>query len=130
VGPVPEGASLSLNTGAFTWTPTAGQGPSSNYFTVRVSDNGAPSLSADQSFTVFVTRPATATISPPSASGELTIGFDTVAGKHYRVEYKDDLGQPGWTVLQDNLLGTGGSLSIAVNIGASPQRFYQIVQMD
>jgi hypothetical protein len=130
VGPVPEGAALSSNTGAFTWAPTAGQAPSSNYFTVRVSDNGVPSLSASRSFAVFVVLPSTATISPPSANGDLTIGFGTVAGKHYRVDYKDDLGQANWVVLEENLVGTGGILTITVNTGSSPQRFYRIVQVD
>jgi hypothetical protein len=130
VGPVPEGASLGLNTGAFTWAPTAGQAPSSNYFTVRVSDNGVPSLSASRSFAVFVVLPSTATISSPSANGDLTIGFGTIAGKHYRVEYKDDLGQATWEVLPDDLVGTGGILTITVNTGSSPQRFYRIVQVD
>jgi hypothetical protein len=130
VGLVPEGAALGLNTGVFTWTPTAGQGSSSNSFTARVSDNGVPSLSAERSFVVWVVMPPTATISGPSGSGELTIGFGTVAGRHYRVEYKDDLGQAEWVVLEENLVGTGGSLTVTVNTGASPQRFYRIVQVD
>jgi len=130
VGAVPEGVALSSNTGLFTWTPTAAQGPSSNYFTVRVTDNGAPRLSAEAHFVVWVVLPPAATISAPSATGDMTIGFGTVAGKHYRVEYKDDLGQAEWVVQAENLVGTGGVLTITVNTGASAQRFYRIVQVD
>ena len=130
VGAVPEGVGLGSNTGEFRWTPTAAQGPSSNYFTVRVSDNGAPRLSAEQHFVVWVALPPAATISAPSANGDMTIGFGTVAGKHYRVEYKDDLGQATWVVQEENLVGTGGVLTITVNTGASAQRFYRIVQVD
>src|SRR5437899_274514 len=36
------------------WTPTEAQGPSTNLITVRVTDNGAPPLSATNSFTVVV----------------------------------------------------------------------------
>ncbi|HMJ64130.1 MAG TPA: lamin tail domain-containing protein, partial [Candidatus Binatia bacterium] len=38
----PVGASINPTTGAFTWTPTESQGPSTNAITVRVTDNGSP----------------------------------------------------------------------------------------
>ena len=51
----PSGATLNLNTGAFSWTPTAGQYNSTfSNITVRAIDNGAPNLFADQSFSVTV----------------------------------------------------------------------------
>ncbi len=48
------GASLNATNGLFTWTPTAAQAGAS-HFTVVVTDNGLPPLSATQSFTVTVT---------------------------------------------------------------------------
>jgi ELWxxDGT repeat protein len=52
-GTVPVGASLDPNTGAFTWTPTAGQvGPHS--LTLRVTDNGSPNLFAEQVVSITV----------------------------------------------------------------------------
>ena len=50
----PTGASINSGSGRITWTPGESQGPSTNLFTVRVSDNGVPSLSATQSFYVTV----------------------------------------------------------------------------
>src|SRR5207302_1417169 len=50
----PTGVLLDANTGVLTWTPTEAQGPSTNLITVRVTDNGAPPLSATNSFTVVV----------------------------------------------------------------------------
>ncbi len=50
----PAGAAVTSGTGVFTWTPTAGQSPSTNSITVRVTDSGSPPLSAAQSFTVTV----------------------------------------------------------------------------
>jgi beta-glucanase (GH16 family) len=47
----PAGASINPATGAFTWTPTA---PGNYTFTVRVTDNGSPPLSAQQTITVTV----------------------------------------------------------------------------
>jgi hypothetical protein len=52
----PAGAAISIN-GIITWTPTLGQSPSTNLFVTVVSDNGAPSLKATNSFTVFVSGP-------------------------------------------------------------------------
>jgi methyl coenzyme M reductase subunit C len=55
LGPgAPAGAAVDSN-GLFTWTPTPSQGPATNRIAVIVADNGAPSLSATQSFTVIVT---------------------------------------------------------------------------
>jgi len=50
----PTGVVLDGDTGVLNWTPTERQGPSTNVITVAVSDNGTPSLSATQSFTVTV----------------------------------------------------------------------------
>src|SRR5207247_6305263 len=41
----PTGLAVSSG-GAITWTPSEAQGPSTNVVTVRVFDNGTPSLSA------------------------------------------------------------------------------------
>jgi hypothetical protein len=59
----PEGATISPE-GVFRWTPTEAQGPSTNVIFVAVSDDGSPSLSATQSFTVIVLE----SNSPPSLS--------------------------------------------------------------
>src|SRR5207249_2162316 len=52
----PVGVNLNPNTGVLSWTPTEAQGPSTNVITVKVSDNGSPSLSATNSFQVIVTE--------------------------------------------------------------------------
>jgi uncharacterized protein YejL (UPF0352 family) len=49
----PSGLSVAAN-GAITWTPGEDQGPSTNTVTVRVTDNGLPSLSHTQSFQIIV----------------------------------------------------------------------------
>ena len=53
-GPVPAGATLNSTNGLFAWQPGATQGPSTNSFTIVVTDNGIPSLSDSRSFTVVV----------------------------------------------------------------------------
>src|SRR5206468_2272964 len=47
----PAGVSLNPTSGVLTWTPTEGQGPSTNLITVKVMDNGVPALSDSKSFT-------------------------------------------------------------------------------
>jgi hypothetical protein len=49
----PTGAAMTTN-GIFSWQPNSTQGPSSNRISVIATDNGAPPLSATQSFTVIV----------------------------------------------------------------------------
>ena len=50
----PSNAAVNATSGVFTWTPTEAQGPGTNMMSVIVTDNGVPSLSATQTFTVFV----------------------------------------------------------------------------
>ena len=51
---IESGATLNGLTGEFRWTPTEAQGPGTNLFSVIVTDDGVPSLSATQRFTVVV----------------------------------------------------------------------------
>src|SRR5438552_2024838 len=51
----PSGLTVS-SSGAIAWTPSEAQGPSTNTVTVRVFDNGSPSMSATNSFQVIVTE--------------------------------------------------------------------------
>jgi hypothetical protein len=50
----PDGVLLDPSTGVLSWTPTEAQRPSTNFITLRVTDNGAPPLSDSASFTVVV----------------------------------------------------------------------------
>jgi len=51
----PTGLTVSSG-GAIAWTPTEAQGPSTNTVTVRVFDDGTPSMSATNSFQVIVSE--------------------------------------------------------------------------
>jgi len=50
----PSGASIDPVSGLFSWTPTGQQGPGVYPITIRVTDNGTPSLSATQSINITV----------------------------------------------------------------------------
>ncbi|HEY9175432.1 MAG TPA: putative Ig domain-containing protein, partial [Verrucomicrobiae bacterium] len=50
----PAGASINATNGVFTWRPTEFQGGTNYLISIRVTDDGSPSLSATQSFAVVV----------------------------------------------------------------------------
>ena len=124
----PVGANI-LSGGQFTWTPTAGQAPSTNAITVRAMDNGSPQLSATRSFTVTVRLPPVASISN-DGSGHVVLGFDAIAGRTYRIEWKDNLDDALWTQLGSNVTALSESLTVQDDLGANPHRFYRIIQID
>src|SRR5207253_2593302 len=59
----PDGAQIDTN-GIITWTPTEAQGPSTNLITTVVTDNGAPPMSATNTFSVVVTEINSAPVLP------------------------------------------------------------------
>ncbi len=63
----PSGAAISAS-GVITWTPSEAQGPGTNTFTTRVTDDGTPPLSATNSFTVVVTEVNSAPTLPAQAN--------------------------------------------------------------
>jgi hypothetical protein len=52
----PAGASVDATTGVFTWRPSETQGPAMNNVTIRVTDNGSPSLNDSETITITVTE--------------------------------------------------------------------------
>lgn len=127
VGGFPTGASLT-GAGQFTWTPGDAQAPSTNAITVRVTDNGLPPLSASRTFTVVVLLPPQASIGRDGNNISLT--FDTIAGRTYQVQYKNNLNDAEWLPMNAPLVAAGSTLGITDTIGGEPQRFYRIVQKD
>jgi hypothetical protein len=112
----PFGSSINPSTGQFAWTPTLAR---TNTISVIVADNGTPSLSATQSFTVTVyLAPKLTSVS--QAGGELNFSWQAPAGLSYQVEYKDDLNALSWTPIGGPLSGNGGILTFANPL--SPQR--------
>ena len=50
----PPGAAVDPTNGVFSWVPSETQGPSTNYLTIMVMDDGLPALSAARTFAVIV----------------------------------------------------------------------------
>ena len=79
----PTGASINPTTGAFTWTPSNSQGPSTNSLTIRVTDNGPGSLSTARTFSVVVfndnTAPQLAAIGNKEVTTQTLLTFQATA---------------------------------------------------
>jgi hypothetical protein len=119
----PPGAQISSNSGILNWTPTIA--PATNNLTVVVADNGTPSLTATQGFTVVVVLPPTLNNYTLSGSN-LNFSWLSVPGQFYQVEYKNDLTDPQWTPTGAVLIGTGGLLNSTNPITSSPRRFFRL----
>ena len=93
VGPPqpPFGANINPSNGVFVWRPAIAQS-GSNLFNVQVSDNGTPSLSATQSFSVFVSRPSQPGLtSPRLTNGQFTLLISGDTGPDYTVQSSTNL---------------------------------------
>ena len=127
-GSPPPGASIT-SFGLFTWTPAPAQAPSTNTITVLLTDDGTPSLTVATTFTVFVRLPPVAAIGN-FGGGHLTISFDSITGRTYRVDWKEHLEDPAWTPLAPPVLATGTSVIATDQTHPGSQRFYRVVQID
>ncbi len=108
----PAGVNLSATTGVLTWTPSAAQGPSTNLFTVKVTDNGVPPLSDMKSFTVVVHEPATITAQPQSQTviAGVNVAFNVSATGTAPLSYQWQRSVDGgvnWSNLNDDSTYSG-----------------------
>jgi VCBS repeat-containing protein len=124
----PTNATISTN-GVITWTPTHAQAPGTNVFTTVVSDNGTPSLSATNTFTVYVSQPP-----PPflitsinATNGTATIKWNSVSGQSYRLQFKNALTEAAWHDVSPTITAIGTNTSTTNLVGNSPQRFYRVM---
>ena len=117
-------AKLNTNSGVFSFRPLVTQANWTTNFTLKVSDNGTPSLSATQSFSVIVnplSAPGIGSIS--AAGGQISFSVSGQSGPDYAIETSTNLTQ--WS----NVFITNSSAlpftwtDAATN---SPQRFYRI----
>ena len=89
-------ATLNPNSGAFSFRPLVTQANSTNSFTLKVSDNGTPSMSATQSFSASVNSLSAPGISNISLTRrQFSFEVNGQSGPDYAIEISTNLNQ--WT---------------------------------
>jgi hypothetical protein len=101
--------------------------PSTNFVTVRVTDNGTPSLSDTKTFAVIVTALPQFSGAHATGDGHVQISFHTLPGQNYQPQYKNHLSDPVWIPLGESISGTGADAILTDDATESSQRFYRLV---
>ena len=55
------------------------------------------------------------------------LGWNSVAGQTYRVQYADGLENPVWHDLTSDIVATNSTVSVADPGATAPQRFYRLM---
>ena len=85
---------MNTNSGAFSFRPLVTQANSTNNFTLQVSDNGTPPLSATQSFSVVVNPlPLPQLASAGWSNGQFVLQVSGQSGPDYEIETSTNLTQ-------------------------------------
>jgi O-glycosyl hydrolase len=123
LGGSPVNSSLNASNGIFTWRPLVSQAGTTNPVTVTVADNGSPSLSATNSFTVAVSPLNPPTFTSISVNGaQVMLDVNGPLGPDYIVWSATNLAD--W---QSVLTNTPGSLPFSIILtNTEPQRYYRL----
>jgi hypothetical protein len=121
----PTNATLDAGTGVFTWRPLPAQADSTNLIIIAVNDNGAPNLSATNTFSVTVGTSVPPTISAPAwAGGQFRLLINGRTGLNYAVLASTNL--VDWqTVFSTNSPALPFQW-IDPNTASYPRRFYRV----
>jgi hypothetical protein len=130
----PAGASINTSSGAFTWTPGAGDAGTTNVISVFVQDapsNGAPVKMDVKNIVVSVATDPVATQSVDSsgsfvvANESVILTCEAVAGQAYRLQARNDAEGATWVDVSETV-ATGAAISFRIN-AAGNDRFYRVV---
>ena len=117
-------STLNTNSGAFSFRPLVTQANSTNNFVLKVSDNGTPTLSATQSFSVVVNPLSAPGLSNISIAGEqLSFSVSGQSGPDYAIETSTNL--TDWS----NVFITNSPVlpfTWTYDTTDLPQRFYRV----
>ena len=69
------------------------------------------------------------TVSLTFSADQVTVSFSSVLGRTYRIERADSLINPTWTIVRDNIPGTGGRIDEVIPTTGGSSSFYRVVQI-
>jgi hypothetical protein len=131
--PAPSGAQIDPTNGVFTWMPAQIQALNSYPITVRVTDDGKPNRSRTTAFTVTVGQhPLAPAIGAVSVAGDgVTINWNAIVGRTYRVQFKNSLNDADWTDLAGDVVADSVAMSqMAAAAGGRQERYYRVLLIE
>ena len=121
------GATLDANNGVFAWRPSEALANTTNTFTLRVTDDGLPALSATQTFLVTV-WPALRIQSIWLTGEVVSLTWNAIPGSNYVVQWNPDLPAADWTNLPGIITAPGPTVAKEDSAGEL-QRYYRVIQV-
>ena len=123
----PAGAAIDA-AGQITWTPTEGQGPSTNLIVTVVTDDGVPALSATNSFVIFVNEsiPAPIILSVEFVDGTMPLTWTSTAGESYMLETVIVATDTNWIAMPPSIPATGPTATATNTLDGAIHRLFRI----
>jgi beta-galactosidase len=117
---------ISSTNAAFNWRPLVSNANITNPVTLKVADNGSPSLSATQSFQVIVNPLTLPSFTAPAwSNGQFSLSVAGQPGPDYAMQATTNL--IDWTTLWTTNSPPTPFSWMDTNAGAYPSRFYRLV---
>ena len=120
----PTNAALNSTNGLFTWRPAAIQSGTTNNLSVIVTDNGAPSLSATQDFSIVVNQLKAPVLTETTANGWFALQAGGDFGLDYSVQASTNLAD--WATVFATNQPTLPFVWADTNAAAYSTRFYRV----
>ncbi|MFM1768217.1 MAG: hypothetical protein RJA22_746 [Verrucomicrobiota bacterium] len=138
VSPTPPGTNILNQGGLYRWIVPTNAALGDYQVAIRATDNGTPPRSATLNLTFRVqapTLPVVITTNGPAiyalgaADGRFTLSFQAIAGRTYRVLYKNSLLETNWTQIDRDFVAGNVSASLTDTL-SGPERYYRVLQVD
>lgn len=122
----PLAAAVNPANGVFQWPTADADAGTTNTIGVRVTDNGAPPLSATNTFKVTVlARPILQSIAVTNQV--IWLRWNAITGQKYRVQLKTNLSQANWSNLAPEIVATGPLASATNATSVGTRQFYRVM---
>ena len=126
-GALPPGLALDSFTGAISGIPTA---VGTSNFTVELRDYDTATAPVTRALSLRVEATPFVLTAVERSGANVLVKFTTLAGAGYRVEYSSDLPANSWTILANNLPGTGSVVTFTdAGVIGLPKRFYRVTEL-
>lgn len=120
------GAVVEQATGVFKWNPGSEFRFTTNKFTVVVTDDGEPPLSATNSFTIVLLDELKVDY-VLTETNYFGLKWNSIPNHHYRIEYKDKFSQQLWIHATESYCATNSFMEVYLPIQTNISRFYRVI---